>query len=434
MNKNWIYILILLIPFSCSRKKADTYFTPGKASWYFSKVKEYCDRDGGKLWGKNLYGPLMFVDRSTRKIFANSPDPDGLLKLKDGIYTGSFPREIVIDNAGVTFGGMLFGTAPLPQSEDTARITTRAVHGLFHAFRKNQGIKPSGTYIRQMDDKNSRLWLKLEWRALKNALISDGKHRDQAVRDALVFRGARREQFPTEINSENSFECWEGLTTFTYTLFCSRDEQEAKKSLLEMLDRTYTLQPYSRSFGFIHGALYAWLARQKGFDFTSVKNDSVDLGNVVRDLYKVQLPAICRDVAGSLALSYDLESIYREEDQRKAEIKERTRSQLSGFTEKPVVYLELESPYFDFEPEEIRPLDTLGSIYVSIHVSDNWGKLTVEKGGCLVSYNLKSMRVTAKNFAETKNHLSGDGWHLLLNDDWHVVKIDDNYFIRKLMP
>jgi len=42
--------------------------------------------------------------------------------------------------------------------------------------------------------------------------------------------------------------------------------------------------------------------------------------------------------------------------------------------------------------------------------------------------------VTAKNFAEAKNHLSGDGWHLILNDEWKVVKVDDNYLIRKLMP
>ncbi|MGD0582422.1 MAG: hypothetical protein ABR974_05690 [Bacteroidales bacterium] len=432
--RKWIYILVLLIPLGCSKKKTDIYFTPEKATWYFTQVEKFCDRDGGKLWGKNLYGPMMFVDRPTKRIFANKPDAEGLLKLKDGVYTGSFPREIVLDNAGVVIGGTLFGTAPLPSAEDTFRITTRAVHGLFHVFRKNSGIKPSGTYIKTMDEKNSRLWLKLEWRALKNAFNSNGEHREQSIRDALVFMGARREQYPNEISGENNFECWEGLTTFTYTLLCSKSDEEASKNLLDALDRTYKYQSYSRSYGFIHGALYAWLAYQKGFDFRTIKNDSVDLAGVVKDLYHIQLPSICRDVAGSLALGYDVESIYKEEDQRIADIKEGIHKQISTFTEKPVVYLELESPYFDFEPEEIRSLDTLGTIYNSIRVSDNWGKLTVEKGGCLVSYNLKSMRVTAKNFVEAKNHISGDGWHLILNDDWQVVKMDENYFIRKLMP
>ncbi len=432
--RKWIYILVLIIPLSCSKKKTDTYFSSEKASWYFTQVENFCNRDGGKLWGKNLYGPVMFVDRPTRKIFANKPDAEGILKLKDGVYTGTFPREKVLDNAGVIFGGTLYGTAPLPPAEDTFRITTRAVHGLFHAFRRSSGIKPSGTFIRSMDEKNSRLWLKLEWRALKNALASSGEHREQSIRDALVFRGARREQYPQEITEENSFECWEGLTTFTYTLLCCKSDDEVVKYLTDDLDRTYNYQSYSRSYAYIHGALYAWLAWQKGYDFKAIKADTVDLGNVVRDIYNIKLPAICRDVAGSLALGYDVESIYTEEEQRLADIREGIHKQISGFTEKPVVYIELESPYFDFEPEEIRSLDTLGTIYNSIRVSDNWGKLTVEKGGALVSYNLRTVRVTARNFAEAKNHLSGDGWHLILNDEWKVVKVDDNYLIRKLMP
>jgi hypothetical protein len=432
--RKWIYILVLIIPLGCSKKKTDTYFTTVKAGWYFSQVEKYCDRDGGKLWGKNLYGPLMFVDRPSRKIFANRPDTEGILKLKDGVYTGSFPKEIVIDNAGVVFGGTLFATAPLTLNEDTIRITNRAVHGLFHAFRKNSGLKPSSTYIKTMDEKNSRLWLKLEWRALKNAINSNGDRREQSIRDALIFRGARREQNAMEISGENNFECWEGLTTFTYVLLSSNSEDIARKNLLDILDRDYNLQSYSRSYGFIHGALYSWLAYQKGFDFKTIRNDTVDLGRVVKDLYDIQLPSICRDVAGSLALGYDVESIYKEEEQRLADIKAGLHNQISNFTEKPVVYLELESPYFDFEPEEIRSLDTLGTIYNSIRVSDNWGKLTVEKGGALVSYNLRSMRVTAKNFTEAKNHLSGDGWHLILNDEWQVAKMDGNYYIRKLMP
>ena len=146
------------------------------------------------------------------------------------------------------------------------------------------------------------------------------------------------------------------------------------------------------------------------------------------------MPEFCRDVAGSLALGYDVESIYREEEERQAFIKELNRRQLSTFTERPVVFLELESPYFDFEPGDIRPLDTLGTIYDAIRISDNWGKLTVEKGGCLVSSNLRFSRITAKNFKEAKNHFYGDGWQLILNSDWQVVKIDDNYFVRKLMP
>ena len=102
--------------------------------------------------------------------------------------------------------------------------------------------------------------------------------------------------------------------------------------------------------------------------------------------------------------------------------------------EKPVVYIELESPYFDFEPEDIHPMDTLGILYSRIRISDNWGKLTVDKGGCLVSNNLKVLRITAKGFKADKSRFEGEGWHLILNSDWELVPVNGNYFAVLLMP
>jgi hypothetical protein len=69
-----------------------------------------------------------------------------------------------------------------------------------------------------------------------------------------------------------------------------------------------------------------------------------------------------------------------------------------------------------------------------MRVSDNWGKLTVDEGGCLVSNNLKYLRITAKGFKTDKNHVYGEGWHIILNSDWELVPVQENYFVRKLMP
>jgi hypothetical protein len=376
----------------------------------------------------------MFIDRPTRKIFANQVDKEGILKGKDGVFTGVYPKELIINNIATKFGGTLFAMAPLPSREGDTEIINRAIHGLFHCYQKVNNLEPGSLNTRHMDDKNARLWLKLEWRALRNAINSEGDLRLQAIRDALIFRGARREINPQFVKDENKFEDYEGLATYTFITLCADTAGESERRLTEYLDRYYKFQSYGRNYAFIHGALYGYLAHAKGFDFRTLKTDTLDLGIEVRNLYNIQLPAFCRDVAGSLALSYDIESIYKEEDQRLADIKERIHKEISVFTEKPVVYLELESPYFDFEPEDIRSLDTLGTVYRAIRVSDNWGKLTVDAGGCLVSYNLKFLRITAKNFKESKNHLYGEGWHLMINSDWEIVKVDQNYFIRKLMP
>jgi hypothetical protein len=432
--KKWIIFPVLLMLISCKGKNSESYFTTDKASRCLKDIEEICNRDNGKLWGINLYGPIMFVERVTRRIVANQPDNEGILKSKDGVYTGIYPKELVLSNAPVKFGGTQFAMVPLPAEEDEYRIKTRTIHSLFHLFQKNEGVIASTFNLTNMEEKEARLWIKLEWKALRKAINSRGEERQLAIRDALIFRGSNRELNRKYATDENRFETYEGLSTFTYTLLCTNSPEEFKSRLFENLDRIYSMQSYARSYGFIHGALYASLLYDKGYDFKNIKTDSFDLGDTVRELYKIELPDICRDVAGSLAVNYDIESINKEEEKREAEIKESIHNQISIFTEKPVVFLELESPSFDFEPEDIHSLDTLGTIYNSMRVSDNWGKLTVDKGGCLVSNNLKFIRITAKAFKADKNHISGDGWHLILNSEWELVPVDQNYFVRKLIP
>ncbi|HBC79576.1 MAG TPA: hypothetical protein DEO60_06255 [Bacteroidales bacterium] len=433
MNK-WIFIFVLVLLAGCKEKSQETYFTPEKAAKCFKDIEDACKRDGGNLWGKNLYGPLIFIDRTSRKIISNQQDNDGLLKLKDGIYTGLYPRERIITTTSVTFGGTLFGMAPLPIEEDNYRTMTRGIHALFHSFQQTEGVYPENFNNIIMDEKDARLWIKLEWKALKKAIGSQGEEQTLAVRDALIFRGSNHESYPKYAEQGTRFETYEGLATFTFTLLTSESPADYRKRLFENLDRISSFQSYARSYGSIHGALYATLLYYKGFDFKTIKSDTVDLGNLVRKLYNIELPVNCRDVAGSIALHYNVEEINQEEEKRLQEIRERLNNQVSVFTEKPVVLLELESPYFDFEPENVHFLDTLGTLYNTLRVSDNWGKLTVDKGDCLVSNNYKFLRITAKGLKTDKNHINGEGWQIILNDGWEIRESGHNYYIRKPMP
>lgn len=433
MRKLTFFALLLML-ISCKEKVTESYFTTEKASANFRKIEEICNRDSGRLWGVNLYGPMMFVDRTSRKITSNQNDNDGLLKLKDGIYTGLYPRENLITTSAVTYGGTLFGLAPLPPEEDEYRIITRAIHSLYHRHQQITGIKPEYFNVVTMDEREARTWIKLEWKALRKAIEADGEEQSVAIRDALIFRGSGRELFPKYADMQNRFENYEGLATFTYILLASQSATDYRARLFEYLDRIYAMQSYARSYGSIHGALYATILHSKGFDFTSLKSDTADLAGIVKKLYNIDLPPVCRDVAGSIALNYDIEEINKEEEKRLLDIKERLNSQVSVFTQKPVVFLELESPSFDFEPEDLQYLDTLGTLYHTIRVSDNWGKLTVDKTGCLISNNYKFLRITAKGIRIEKNHISGEGWQIMMNNGWEIKNSNQDYYLRKLTP
>jgi len=433
MNK-WIAVLILLIITACKDEVEESYFTSDKALQYFRQIEGVCNEDNGKLWGQNLYGPLMFVDRMTRRIVANEPDKEGLLKQKDGIYTGSYPKELIINNTAITYGGTLFGMAPLPNEDDEYRIISRGLHCLFHRFQNTINYNFSGSNTPNMEERRARIWLKLEWSALRKAIESEGEAQKVAIRDALIFREANHELYQQYVTDEIRFENYEGLATFTSIKIAAKSREEFNTRLMENLDRIYSYLSYSRSYGLIHGALYATLLDLKGFNFKEIVSENTDLGGLVMELYNIKLPEVCRDVAGSLSLNYDIDKIYKEENLREKEIQEYINKQLSTFVEKPVVYIELESPYFDFEPEDIQPLGPEGTLYKQIRISDNWGKLTVDKRGegCLMSNNFKFLRVPAKGYNINKNHIEGDGWDLILNNGWEVISVDENYFLRKL--
>ncbi len=434
--KNLFLFTFFILLTACSDEPADTFLSHDDAVTYFKRIEQACARDSGKLWGQQLYGPVMFIDRTSRRITANQGDSGGYLKEKDGIFTGTYPKELIISNSVANFGGTTFAISPIPPHDEKYdyRMLTRALRSLYHRYQLLNGTPPSVFNIPSMDETKARIWIKLEWEALRKAITTDGEERQLAIRDALIFRGSIRETYPKENDFLNRFENYEGLATFTYMKLTSGSREEYLEALFSYLDNITGYQSYARSYGFVHGALYATLLDDTGYDFSTIKSDTVDLGLLVKDLYSIELPTVCRDVAGSLAFNYDIDRIREDEDHRAADIKDRLNKQVSIYTEKPVVFFELESPYFDFEPENVHSLDTIGTLYTSMRVSDNWGKLTVDKGGCLVSYNYRTMRITAKGLKEEKNHISGEGWHLILNSDWELINVNENYFIRKFIP
>jgi len=430
--KHLIIIASVIILSSCNRNEGLEWFSVQKAGEYFKAVEEICNRDNGNLWGENLYGPVMFIDYLSREIYANAPDSNGILKAREGVYTGVLPRERLITNNVIEFGGTRYAMVPLPDTEDSFRITARTVHSLFHCYQERHDLKPSTFNTRHLNDKNTRFYLKLEWKALSSAIGATGEARRQSIRDALIFRGARRELFPEAIADENKFENYEGLTTFTYIKLCTDNVDDMRGRILEYLDRIYKNTSYASGYGFVHGALYATLLNDTGFDFRQIQQSDFDLGRTAREAYNVTLPEVCRDIAGSLAMNYDVQAIRTEESEREAMINERTGKVVSAFFEKPVVTVTMESPNFSFEPEDINFLDSLGTLYERLRVSDNWGRLAVDDGGALLANDLRTLRISARDIKIDRNHISGTGWHLILNDGWQAVTGEDgSYAVMK---
>ena len=46
-----------------------------RAEQYFKEAKALCERDGGRLWGVSLCGPMVIADAATGTIATSQPGP-----------------------------------------------------------------------------------------------------------------------------------------------------------------------------------------------------------------------------------------------------------------------------------------------------------------------------------------------------------------------
>src|SRR3954463_16097863 len=96
---------------------------PQLAQEYFKEARALCERDGGRLWGVSLCGPMVIADAATGTIATSEPAP-----------AGDRPRAIGFGNAPVQLGaitGSAYDWQMIPKDHqgDRGRLF---MHELFH--------------------------------------------------------------------------------------------------------------------------------------------------------------------------------------------------------------------------------------------------------------------------------------------------------------
>ena len=99
------------------------------AGRYFAEARALCARDGGRLWGRSLCGPMMFVDPATRAVLASERDKEGLLKRSGEVYVGTLPPNVNVANTAVEWAGvnwMMVMTSAVPSDRNRPRPSVDA--------------------------------------------------------------------------------------------------------------------------------------------------------------------------------------------------------------------------------------------------------------------------------------------------------------------
>lgn len=398
------------------------------AAKYFQEAREAADRDGGRLWGRSLNGPILFVDPITRQVVANQGDTQGLLTPADGVdgvFVGRLPVSQPLANATMTWGGVRWATILwLFVTPDPLQHVKLMIHESFHRIQNELKFPLSGAINNHLDLPEGRLWLQLEWRALRKALVSRGKERQQAVEDALTFRHYRRSLFTMAEASERGVEMYEGLAEYTGYKLAGGSDAERVAFLSRQFEWAAQQPSFVVSFAYTSGPAYGLLLDADRTNWRKGLTPGEDLGALLQSALKIKLPKDLEPHAEQQALLYDGEALRTAEAEREAMRQKRIADYRKRFVEGPTLRITLtDKRSVTINTTNMVPLEGVGIVYPTARVTDAWGVLEVSNGALMVSApggRITDVYITPPVDPQSRSP-KGDGWTLQLDPGWEAA-------------
>ena len=379
-----------------------------RAQEYFKEAQVLCERDGGRLWGVSICGPMVIADGRTQTFATSQPAPEG-----------ARPRVLGIVNAPVQWGGATWAAYIW---DDVANRTPRErnelfLHELFHGVQSRLGLGAPARETEHLDAADGRYWLRLEWRALARALRESGRQRSSAVRDAVAFRQARRTLYPACVEDERGQEIGEGLAAYTGTVLAAESAADAIASVIDLLVDTETAAleaSFVRTFAYVSGPAYGVLLDVSSPGWTRRVRGTDDLGTLVMRALALQ-PAT--DATAS-ATRYGGAEIRASEQRREHQRQQRLAELRQRFVDGPVLVIPGGgSGMSDSRGATVIP--GIGTVYFGPYrASGGWGALEAETG-VLIASDGRSRRVSAP-VRRDDGTFAGDGWTFRVAPGWVV--------------
>ena len=432
MNTRWFFSLLVILFISPPVTFPQTFSTPEEAyATCFEEVRIAEERHAD-LWNMNMYGPVLLVNPTTRQTYSNFPDADGALKPDGPIYTGHLPEAINIANTMVRWSGRTWAMVMLPLPPYKNDRVNLLAHELFHVAQASPGFEGYSPDNSQLDDKNGRIYLRLELEALRKALESTSTYDMKAcLTDALTFRLYRYVLYAQAKVSENLLELNEGLAEYTGLVVSNRSREETLYHFERSINAFVRFPTFVRSFAYETTPIYGYLLGQTDRYWNKKITAKTNLTDFfIREL-GLRLPLDLGTAERSLEDKYDGRLIRQEETSREVLRQQQVEKYRSELVNSPHLEIRFEKMHISFDPTNVIPLDDKGSVYPTIRVTDNWGILDV-KGGGLLSPRWDKISVSRPTNFDGSS-ISGDGWTLKLAQGYEIVKdpADGNYSIAK---
>ena len=375
-----------------------------RAEAYFKEAATICQRDGGRLWGVSLCGPMVFADARTRTLATNQPRPPE-----------EQPRVLGFTNAPIEWGGSRWAAYIWDFTTSFGDARARGIlllHELFHRIQPDLGLITLSGQNAHLDTLEGRVWLRLEWRALARALGQTDEDRKRAVSDAAAFRFARRSQFANSAENERVEEIREGLAQYTGTVATAASHAEAVASALEQLaaaeqHETFLQQAYTT------GVAYGILLDTASPDWRRrVRSDS-DLGQML--MAAMDVTPVANAVEASAR--YGGAELRAAEQTRAEQRVARLRELRNRFVDGPVLVVP-SGGGGTFNAVGATPIPGAGTVYVlPYRQSGAWGTLNATNGVLVGDDGTRRLPGPARIDGA---NVTGEGWTVTVATGWTV--------------
>src|SRR5688572_6051808 len=380
-----------------------------RAEQYFKEAQTLCERDGSRLWGVSLCGPMVIADAATGTIATSEPAP-----------AGDRPRSLGFVNAPMQWGGTTWSAYiwEMIPKDDRGERGRLFMHELFHCIQGRLGwgvMAPSAgpSENSHLDSLEGRYWMRLEWRALARALGASGAARTSAIADALAFRAARHQRFPGAAAREHIVDINEGIATYTQFVLGSEGAQDAIRNAVVGLAGAESGTSFVRTFAYASGAGYGLLldALSPGW------HRKITAASDVGQLLSAAAGVTAAPDAVAAAARYDGAQLRAAEEQRDRE--------------QQVIIAELRRRYVD-GPVLVVPragsgsinsmgatvIPGAGTVFRAIANKGAWGSFDAQ-GGALISSDGQTISLPAPVVVDA-TMLKGDGWTATVGPGWTV--------------
>jgi hypothetical protein len=381
---------------------ADGQVQPQLAQRYFEEATKLCERDAGRLWGVSLCGPMVIFDQATGTRATSQPEPEGPLPRFPGIADGP-----------VSWGGLRWFCWPLYMLAGKAADVRQQImlHGLFHRIQAELGFTASNGFNEHLDTLEGRVWMQLEWRALRRALQSSGSNRAEAIADALAFRRERRRLFPGAADNERREEIKEGLPSYTGVAAWANSPADAHRAAAPPASVDASIVG---AFAYTSGPAYGVLLDDLLPGWRRQVRGTSDLGDLLASA--TNRPPTT-DVAVAAA-RYDAATLRTAEEARDRARQVRVAELRRRFVDGPVLTMPAGGSGTSDSTGAVG-IPGAGTVFFrNFTLSAQWGRLNAD-GGVLRAADGSTLSVPVTGPLEGTT-LQGEGWSATLNSGWVV--------------